>query len=133
MYKAGALAATAIVPAVSQAQWHTICTAGHCTTHKNFTIGGKSTCENINGNLNSAQDGLLSANADVAVVGGLDSYGAVVGRAAFDGGTDHLAASGADGEDEVGGDRVLHYAEAAPLREGSLHRFAGSAIGAEVG
>jgi hypothetical protein len=58
---AGALAVAAIVPAVSQAQWHTICTAGHCTTHKNFTIGGKSPCENIKENLNKAQDGLLSA------------------------------------------------------------------------
>jgi len=58
---ASALVIAAIVPAVSQAQWHTICTAGHCTTHKNFTIGGKSPCENIKGNLNSAEDGLLSA------------------------------------------------------------------------
>ena len=58
---AGTLAVAAIVPAVSQAQWHTICSAGHCTTHTNFTIGGKSPCENIKGNLNNAHDGLLSA------------------------------------------------------------------------
>jgi hypothetical protein len=58
---AGTLAATAVVPAISQAQWHTICSAGHCTTHKNFTIGGKSPCENIKENLNNAHDGLLSA------------------------------------------------------------------------
>ena len=58
---AGALAVAAVVPAVSQAQYHTICNAGHCTTHTNFTIGGKSPCENIKGNLNGAQDGLLSA------------------------------------------------------------------------
>lgn len=58
---AAALAAIAIVPAVSQAQYHTICSAGHCTTHKNFTIGGKSPCENIKENLNNAHDGLLSA------------------------------------------------------------------------
>ncbi len=57
----GALAIAAVVPAVSQAQWHTICNAGHCTTHTNFTIGGKSPCENIKGNLNNAEDGLLSA------------------------------------------------------------------------
>ncbi len=58
---AAALAGTAIVPAVSQAQWHTICSAGHCTTHTNYTIDGKSPCENIKQNLGSAQDGLLSA------------------------------------------------------------------------
>jgi hypothetical protein len=58
---AGALAVVAIVPAVSQAQWHTICSAGHCTTHKNFTIGGKSPCENIKENLNNAHDGLLNS------------------------------------------------------------------------
>ena len=58
---AGALAVVAIAPAVSQAQWHTICSAGHCTTHKNFTIGGKSPCENVKENLNNAHDGLLNA------------------------------------------------------------------------
>jgi hypothetical protein len=58
---AGALAIAAIAPAVSQAQWHTICNAGHCTTHTNFTIGGKSPCQNIKENLNGAHDGLLSA------------------------------------------------------------------------
>lgn len=58
---AGALAVVAVAPAVSQAQWHTICSGGHCTTHKNFTIGGKSPCENIKENLNGAQDGLLNA------------------------------------------------------------------------
>jgi hypothetical protein len=57
----GGLAIVAAVPAASQAQWHTICTAGHCTTHTNFTIDGKSPCENINQNLGGAQDGLLSA------------------------------------------------------------------------
>jgi hypothetical protein len=54
-------AVAAAVPAASQAQWHTYCVAGQCVTHTNYTIGGKSPCVNINGNLNSAEDGLLSA------------------------------------------------------------------------
>jgi hypothetical protein len=31
-------ALAAAVPAVSQAQWHNYCVAGHCTTHANYTI-----------------------------------------------------------------------------------------------
>jgi len=30
-------ALAAAVPAVSQAQWHNYCIAGHCTTHANYT------------------------------------------------------------------------------------------------
>lgn len=48
-------------PAVSQAQWHTICFSGHCTEHANFTIGGKTPCEVIKGNYENAYDGLLNA------------------------------------------------------------------------
>jgi hypothetical protein len=57
----GGLVVAAAVPAASQAQWHTICIGGHCTTHTNYTIDGKSPCENIGQNLNKAQDGLLGA------------------------------------------------------------------------
>jgi hypothetical protein len=57
----GGLAVAAAVPAASQAQYHTICYAGHCTTHANYTIDGKSPCDNIGKNLGGAQDGLLSA------------------------------------------------------------------------
>jgi hypothetical protein len=65
------LAGAAALPSASQAQWHNYCVAGHCTTHANYTIGGKSPCENINQNLNSAQDGLLSAiDTRKLVIGG---------------------------------------------------------------
>jgi hypothetical protein len=53
--------AAALSPAVSQAQWHTYCVAGHCITHQNFTIGGKEPCEAIKNNYNNAYDGLLGA------------------------------------------------------------------------
>jgi len=51
----------ALAPAASQAQWHNYCVNGHCTTHQNFTIGGKSPCEVIQGSYNTAYDGLLNA------------------------------------------------------------------------
>jgi hypothetical protein len=54
-------AAAAVAPAVSQAQWHNYCVAGHCVEHKNFTEGGKSLCEGVKTNYNNAYDGLLSA------------------------------------------------------------------------
>jgi hypothetical protein len=54
-------AAAALAPAASQAQWLNYCVAGHCTTHRNFTIGGKSPCEAIQTNYNNAYDGLLNA------------------------------------------------------------------------
>jgi len=37
-------AAASVAPAVSQAQWHTICYSGHCTTHANYTIAGQDPC-----------------------------------------------------------------------------------------
>jgi hypothetical protein len=55
------LAGASLVPAAAQAQWHTICTAGHCTTHKNFTIGGVSPCAAIDANYDKAYEGLLGA------------------------------------------------------------------------
>ncbi len=50
------LAGTAIAPAVSQAQWHTIVVGGQVITHGNFTEGGVSPCTRINGQLGSAQN-----------------------------------------------------------------------------
>jgi hypothetical protein len=44
-------------PAVSQAQWHTYCVAGHCITHSNFTSGDP--CVGINGNYNKDYETLL--------------------------------------------------------------------------
>ena len=46
----------AVVPAVSQAQWHTIVVGGHVITHGNFTEGGVSPCTRINGQLGSAEN-----------------------------------------------------------------------------
>ena len=54
-------AAAAVAPAVSQAQWHTICYAGHCTTHTNATLNGKAPCEAIKAGSGSAYGGLLDA------------------------------------------------------------------------
>ncbi len=56
-----AFAVAAVIPAVSQAQWHTYCVAGHCTTHKNFTNGGVSPCVGANANYNKAYEALLDA------------------------------------------------------------------------
>jgi hypothetical protein len=58
----------ALAPAVSQAQWHNYCVAGHCTTHQNFTIGGKEPCEVIKANYEKAYDGLLQALEPRAVL-----------------------------------------------------------------
>src|SRR5271154_6199937 len=44
----------AIVPAASQAQWHTIVVGGHIITHGNFTPGGVSPCTRISGELDKA-------------------------------------------------------------------------------
>jgi hypothetical protein len=55
------LAATTIAPAVSQAQWHTLCYSGHCTTHANYTIAGKNPCVAINGSYDSAYGAYLDA------------------------------------------------------------------------
>jgi hypothetical protein len=54
-------AGAAVAPAVSQAQWHTICYAGHCTTHTNAKLNGKAPCEAIKASSGSAYDGLLDA------------------------------------------------------------------------
>jgi hypothetical protein len=54
-------AAASVAPAVSQAQWHTICYAGHCTTHQNYTVGGVDPCTGINSNYGKAYEGLLEA------------------------------------------------------------------------
>jgi hypothetical protein len=55
------LAGASLVPAAAQAQWHTYCTAGHCITHTNFTIGGVSPCAAIEAGYGKAYDGLLEA------------------------------------------------------------------------
>ena len=49
-------AGAAVVPAVSQAQWHTIVVGGQVVTHANFTEGGVSPCTRISGQLGSAQN-----------------------------------------------------------------------------
>jgi hypothetical protein len=51
-------AGSAIAPAVSQAQWHTIVVGGQIITHGNFTEGGVSPCTRISGQLGSARDQL---------------------------------------------------------------------------
>ncbi len=55
------LAVAGVAPAASQAQWHTICYGGHCTTHTNYTIGGVSPCASINSQYNSDYSAYLSA------------------------------------------------------------------------
>ena len=54
-------AVLSMAPAVSQAQWHTYCVSGHCTTHKNFTVGGVDPCAGTNANYNKAYEALLEA------------------------------------------------------------------------
>jgi hypothetical protein len=50
------LAGAAVVPAASQAQWHTIVVGGQVITHGNYTEGGVSPCTRISGQLNSAEN-----------------------------------------------------------------------------
>jgi hypothetical protein len=57
-------AGAALVPAAAQAQWHTICFSGHCTTHTNFTIGGVSPCGGISSTYGSSYETLLDAVQD---------------------------------------------------------------------
>jgi hypothetical protein len=45
-----------VAPAVSQAQYHTICSGGVCFTHKNFTEGGVSPCVRIGEGLGKAEN-----------------------------------------------------------------------------
>jgi hypothetical protein len=54
-------AGASVVPSAAQAQWHTYCTAGHCTTHTNYTIGGVSPCSAIGASYGKAYEGLLDA------------------------------------------------------------------------
>lgn len=54
-------ALASLVPAASQAQWHTICYSGHCTTHTNYTIAGKNPCVAINGSYGSDYGAYLDA------------------------------------------------------------------------
>ena len=58
---AGSFAAATVAPTVSQAQWHTICMSGHCTTHNNFKVGGGDPCTGINANYSKAYEALLDA------------------------------------------------------------------------
>jgi len=53
------IAGVALVPTAAQAQWHTICTAGHCITHTNYTIGGADPCSGIKSNYDKAYETLL--------------------------------------------------------------------------
>jgi hypothetical protein len=50
-----AVASALVVPAASQAQWHTINVGGHIFTHGNFTEGGVSPCTRIEGQLNGSE------------------------------------------------------------------------------
>ena len=61
MIATASFAIAAVAPAVSQAQWHTYCVAGHCTTHTNFTIGGVSPCAGATAGYNKAYEALLEA------------------------------------------------------------------------
>jgi hypothetical protein len=54
-------AAASVSPAVSQAQWHTICYSGHCTTHSNYTIAGQAPCASINSQYDSDYGAYLDA------------------------------------------------------------------------
>jgi len=53
------IAGVALIPTAAQAQWHTICTAGHCITHTNYTIGGVDPCTGIKANYDKAYETLL--------------------------------------------------------------------------
>jgi len=68
-------AGSAIAPAVSQAQWHTIVVGGQVITHGNFTEGGVSPCTRINGQLGSAQ-GLVGDDHDWQEIKGIGRAGA---------------------------------------------------------
>lgn len=54
-------AGASLAPTVAQAQWHTYCVAGHCTTHTNFKLEGTDPCGAINAKYNSAYEALLEA------------------------------------------------------------------------
>ena len=54
-------AGASLIPAAAQAQWHTICFAGHCMTHTNYTIGGVSPCVAVSSGYTKDYEGLLEA------------------------------------------------------------------------
>jgi hypothetical protein len=54
-------AVASVAPAVSQAQWHTICYSGHCTTHTNYTIAGQNPCTSLNSQYSSDYSAYLDA------------------------------------------------------------------------
>jgi len=53
---AAGLAGSAVAPAVSQAQWHTLVVGGQVITHSNYTEGGVSPCTRINGQLGAGKE-----------------------------------------------------------------------------
>jgi hypothetical protein len=67
-------AGATVVPAVSQAQWHTIVVGGQVITHGNYTEGGVSPCTRISGQLNSAEN-LVGDDEDWKVVKGIGRAG----------------------------------------------------------
>ncbi len=67
-------AGAAIVPAASQAQWHTIVVGGQVITHGNYTEGGVSPCTRISGQLNSAEN-LVGDDHDWGEVKGIGQAG----------------------------------------------------------
>jgi hypothetical protein len=67
-------AGSAIAPAASQAQWHTLVVGGHIITHSNFTEGGVSPCTRINQQLGSYQN-LVGDDHDWLEMKGLSQAG----------------------------------------------------------
>ncbi len=63
----------AVVPAASQAQWHTIVVGGQVITHGNFTEGGVSPCTRISSQLGSAT-GVLGDDKEWQALGGAGAW-----------------------------------------------------------
>jgi hypothetical protein len=68
------LTGAAIVPAASQAQWHTLNVGGHIITHSNYTEGGVSPCTRISGQQGSAEN-LVGDDHDWLEVKGIGTAG----------------------------------------------------------
>jgi hypothetical protein len=68
------LTGSAVVPAVSQAQWHTLNVGGTIITHGNFTEGGVSPCTRIGGQLGAAEN-LVGDDHDWLELKGLGQAG----------------------------------------------------------
>jgi hypothetical protein len=68
------LVGVAAVPAVSQAQWHTLVVGGVTITHSNFTEGGVSPCTRINKQLGTYQN-LVSDDHEWLALPGLSQAG----------------------------------------------------------